>query len=328
MPVLRGLLLISCLVLAPLVVQAQEYVLRFSFPYSLESPQGQGALLFKRLAEERLPEGLRIELLPNSTLLRDNNGLPALRNGDAQIIALPLARLERTHPRLQVFELPFAFRDLEAVHRLQQSESGRQLLELREQGYRGLGFWDQDPVLLISNRPLRAANDWQGLRVRAPSGEISETYYRALGAVIQRNLSTDLHTALQNGVIDGAEVRWSEVREQQLAEDSRYLLDSPWLYHGLILLANNSFWEQLPEEMRTVLERTLSEVAIEVNRSVQQYSERERLAVLSSHLGELITLNADEREALRRLSDLALRPQRERIGVDLLDSAAATGARP
>lgn len=76
-------------------------LIKFSHVVADGTPKGQGALLFKQLAEERLAGKVRVEVYPNSSLYGDANELEALRNNDVQLLAPSLAKFEQYTKQLQ-----------------------------------------------------------------------------------------------------------------------------------------------------------------------------------------------------------------------------------
>ncbi|MFP3700520.1 C4-dicarboxylate ABC transporter, partial [Burkholderia sp. SIMBA_013] len=82
---------------------------------------------FKKLAEERLPGRVKVEVYPNSSLFGDGKEMEALLLGDVQMLAPSLAKFEQYTKKIQIYDLPFLFDDLAAVDRFQAAE-GKQLL--------------------------------------------------------------------------------------------------------------------------------------------------------------------------------------------------------
>lgn len=114
--------------LAGLTQAADPVIIKFSHVVAEHTPKGQGALLFKKLAEERLPGKVRVEVYPNSSLFGDGKEMEALLLGDVQIIAPSLAKFEHYAKPIQIFDLPFLFDDMAAVDRFQASPAGQGLL--------------------------------------------------------------------------------------------------------------------------------------------------------------------------------------------------------
>ena len=99
----------------------EPIVIKFAHVVAENTPKGQGALMFKRLAEERLPGRVRVEVYPNSSLFGDGKEMEALLLGDVQMLAPSLAKFEQYTRKVQLFDLPFLFDDIDAVDRFQRS---------------------------------------------------------------------------------------------------------------------------------------------------------------------------------------------------------------
>ena len=114
------------------LAHAEPIVIKFSHVVADNTPKGQGALLFKKLAEERLPGKVTVEVYPNSSLFGDGKEMEALLIGDVQLLAPSLAKFEQYDKSIQIFDLPFLFDDLAAADRFQSSPQGKALLTAME----------------------------------------------------------------------------------------------------------------------------------------------------------------------------------------------------
>src|SRR5690606_10127477 len=129
------------------MVQAAETApapisIKFAHVVAAHTPKGQGALMFKQLAEERLPGRVKVEVYPNSSLFGDGKEMEALLLGDVQLLAPSLAKFEHYTKKLQIFDLPFLFNDIQAVDRFQNSPEGQALLKsMEDKNITGLGYW-------------------------------------------------------------------------------------------------------------------------------------------------------------------------------------------
>ena len=107
---------------------ADPISIKFAHVVAEHTPKGQGALMFKKLAEERLPGQVKVEVYPNSSLFGDGKEMEALLLGDVQLLAPSLAKFEHYSKPIQIFDLPFLFTDINALDRFQQSPQGQALL--------------------------------------------------------------------------------------------------------------------------------------------------------------------------------------------------------
>ena len=116
------LLLVACAVAAAVIavpVAAQQpIIIKFSHVAAPDTPKGQAANEFKRLTEERTKGRVKVEVYPNSMLFKDAEELDALKLGSVQMLApVPGKFGPAGIPEFEVFDLPYLFPDIEAVHR-------------------------------------------------------------------------------------------------------------------------------------------------------------------------------------------------------------------
>lgn len=134
----HNLLLSLAIALASSSALAQTKV-KFSHVVADSTPKGQVALKFKELIEARSNGEFIVEVFPNSQLYDDTRVLEALLLGDVEFAAPSLSKLDKLTKKLQVFDLPFLFKDMDAVERFQQSPVGQELLHSVEDKGRILG---------------------------------------------------------------------------------------------------------------------------------------------------------------------------------------------
>src|SRR5210317_1404944 len=140
------LLVVSLLVAVTFVVtatvsMAAPIVMKFSHVVAENTPKGQMANKFKELIDQRLNGKVVVEVFPNSQLFGDNKVLEAMLLGDVHLAAPSLSKFNKYTDSLQVYDLPFLFKDMEAVEKFQQGPAGQKLLmSMKNKGYIGLGY--------------------------------------------------------------------------------------------------------------------------------------------------------------------------------------------
>src|SRR5690606_7239410 len=263
--------------------QAEPIVIKFSHVVAEDTPKGKGALLFKRLVEERLPGQVSVEVYPNSSLYGDANELEALSNNDVQMLAPSLAKFERYTKQLQVFDLPFLFDNLEAVNRFQKRSKGRQLLRSMEKdNISGLAYWHNGMKQLSANRALRLPSDASGLSFRIQPSAVLESQFSRLGASTKKIAFGEVYKSLQSGAVQGAENPWSNIYSQKMHQVQPYITETS---HGVLdymLVSNTRFWFGIPRQIRTELEGIIDEVTFEVNRAAEEANQVDRARILQA----------------------------------------------
>ncbi len=310
------------LAMAATAVEAEPIVIKFSHVVAEDTPKGKGALLFKRLVEQRLPGQVSVEVYPNSTLFGDANELEALAKNEVQLLAPSLAKFEDYTKQLQVFDLPFLFDDLESVNRFQKRAKGRQLLlSMQKQGITGLAYWHNGMKQLSATKPLRMPSDANGLAFRIQSSAVLESQFAQVGASTKKIPFAEAFNALQTGTVQGAENPWSNIYSKKMHTVQPYITESN---HGVLdymLVSNSSFWFAIPHHIRTELEGIIDEVTFEVNRAAEEANQADRERIRKAGTSEIIELTPEQREAWRE----AMRPVWQEfepvIGADIIKAA-------
>jgi len=70
-----------------MAMAADPVIIKFSHVVAEQTPKGQGALMFKKLVEERLPGKVKVEVYPNSSLFGDGKEMESVLLVDVQMIA-------------------------------------------------------------------------------------------------------------------------------------------------------------------------------------------------------------------------------------------------
>lgn len=279
--------------------------IKFSHVVAEHTPKGQGALLFKQLAEERLPGKVKVEVYPNSSLFGDGKEMEALLLGDVQFIAPSLAKFEHYSKPIQIFDLPFLFDDMDAVDRFQKGEAGQELLSsMKDKGITGLGYWHNGLKQLSANKKLLEPKDARGLKFRVQASAVLDEQFKAVRAVPRKMSFAEVYQGLQTGVVNGAENPYSNIYSQKMNEVQEYITESN---HGLLdymVITNTKFWEGLPEDIRTTLSEVMDEVTVEVNKKAAELNERDKQAIIDSGTTEILYLTPEQREKWRE----AMRP--------------------
>jgi C4-dicarboxylate-binding protein DctP len=301
-----------------------ETVIKFSHVVAENTPKGQGALLFKKLAEERLPGKVKVEVFPNSQLFGDGKEMEALLLGDVQLIAPSLSKFDRYTNQIQVFDLPFLFNDIAAIHRFQNGPTGQSILKsMTKKGLIGLGYWDNGMKQLSAKKPLKTPEDAKGLKFRIQASDILDAQFKAVGATPQKLAFAEVYSALETGVVDGAENPWSNAYSQKFYEVQPHFTESNHGYLGYMVVANSQFWEGLPADVRSVLEKTLAEVTAEVNTQATAFSEGDRKKIADSGKTQILQLTPDQRAAWQKAMKPVIDQFTPKIGADIVKAAMA-----
>src|SRR5439155_25341113 len=116
--------------------------------------------------------------------------------------------------------------------------------------------------ITTSNRPIRDADDFAGLKIRTPGGEIAADFFRTLGAEAGMVPFSGMYEALKAKRFDGQSDPLGVVQSLRLYEVQTYLSLTAHWWTGFTLLANATAWQALPAEIRAVVERNAHQFAM------------------------------------------------------------------
>ncbi|WP_312380238.1 TRAP transporter substrate-binding protein [Stutzerimonas balearica] len=310
------------LAVASAFAQAEPIVIKFSHVVAEDTPKGKGALLFKRLAEERLPGQVSVEVYPNSSLYGDADELEALREDKVQLLAPSLAKFEQYTKQVQVFDLPFLFDDLDAVNRFQKRAKGRQLLRSMEtHNITGLAYWHNGMKQLSATRPLHRPADAAGLSFRIQPSAVLQAQFDAVGAHSQKLPFAQVYSALKAGTVQGAENPWSNIYSKNMHQVQPYITETN---HGVLdymLVTNTRFWMSMPHKVRFELEAIIDEVTYMVNQEAEQLNQADRERIRQAGTSQIIALSDEERQAWREKMRPVWQQFEPVIGADIIKAA-------
>ena len=333
MPISRRQIIASApLLLAPVFVRAQQpIVIKFSHVVAPNTPKGQAAEYFKKLAEQRTQGRVKVEVYPNSQLYKDKEELEALQLGSVQMLAPSLAKFGPLGAKeFELFDLPYIFDNYEALHKITQGPIGQGLLKkLESKGILGLAYWDNGFKDMSANKPLRDPTEAKGLKMRIQSSKILEMEMRAIGAIPQVLAFSEVYQALQTGVVDGTENPPSNFYTQKFYEVQKFMTQTQHGYLGYAVIVNQKFWSGLPADIRKVLDQAMKEATDHANGLAKKENDDAVEAVRKSGRCQVLALNAQERAAWKKSMAPVYREAQSRVPKALMDEVfKATGFDP
>ncbi len=299
-----------------------EIVIKFSHVTNTDKhPKGIAATLLEQRINDEMDGKACMEVFPNSTLYNDDKVLEALLNGDVQLAAPSLSKFEKFTKKFRIFDLPFLFKNIEAVDAFQTSDAGQALLDsMKRRGLQGLTFWHNGMKQMSANVPLVTPADADGLKFRVMSSDVLVAQMEAIGGSPQKMAFSEVYGALQQGVVDGQENVWSNIYGKKFFEVQDGITETN---HGIIdyLVVTSVDWlDGLDPEVREQFLTILDEVTASRNSESYAVNQKNRQAILDAG-GTIRTLTDEEREAWV----VAMQPVWEQfsgdIGQDSLDAA-------
>lgn len=213
-------------------------------------PVHQGIVDFARYVEENSGGELAVKIFPDGQLGTEREVLELLQIGSVAMTKVSAATMANFAPEYEVLGVPYLFRDKKHLFDVLEGDIGKDLLNSsRNYWLQGLCFYDAGSRSFYTvDTPIRTPEDLQGLKIRVMNHQMSVEMVNALGGSATPMAFGELYTALQQGVVDGAENNPpSLVSSNHYEVCNYYSLDE----HSLIpdvLVIGTKFWDKLTEE--------------------------------------------------------------------------------
>jgi C4-dicarboxylate-binding protein DctP len=311
---------------APLALASRSFaqspiVIKFSHVVANDTPKGKGSLKFKELAEKYTDNKVKIEVYPNSSLYKDKEEIEALQLGSVQMLAPSTAKFAPLGVKeFEALDLPWLFKNDAVYTNAMKGPVGQWLFaKLQLKGISGLAYWDNGFHMVSANRQLLEPTDFQGLKIRISGSKIADQYFRELGSIPQIMAFSEVYQALQTGVVDGCENTASNYLTQKFYEVQKHITISYHAHLQYAVIVNSKFWNGLPPDIRTQLDKAMAEATDYTNSIARQENEDSLAAIKASGKTMLHDLSDDQRKAWQVAMAPTYKWARGRVGQEVLD---------
>ncbi len=235
-------------------VNAQAIEVRIASHVSEFSPLHAQSQLFAAEIEKRLPGQFEFKLFPGGQLGKEKDLMTNIQAGSLEMINVA-SGVMKLDGKLGVFDLPWLFADREHVQRAMADGLEDAIRDRIEEvgNVHVVGVYENGFRHVInSQRAVAEPFDLEGLKIRISGGKFRQGVFQQMGATPQKVSWGETFTALQSGVVDGAEAATYGFYEQKHFEVANHLSLTSHVYTPSFLLASKNFMSSLTEEQRAV----------------------------------------------------------------------------
>jgi tripartite ATP-independent transporter DctP family solute receptor len=213
--------------------------------------------------EKRSGGRMRLEIFPNGQLGSETDSIEQVQRGALAMVKTSAASLEGFIPEMAVFGLPYLFRDGEHYWAVLEGEIGQELLTAGSSvGVRGLCYYDSGARSFYTrDAPVLSPADLHGLKIRVLRSKTAMDTISVMGGAPTPIPWGELYTALQQGMVDGAENNAPSFQTSRHYEVAKqYSLDEHTRVPDIVLFSQ-AVWDSLtPEQQRWVNEAAAESV--------------------------------------------------------------------
>jgi tripartite ATP-independent transporter DctP family solute receptor len=276
---------------------AAQFTLRLGHVASPASGRQKGGLELAKRVEEKTKGQLKVEVYPSGQLGENPAMLQGVQIGTIEGIIIPTLFISGFHELYNVLDLPFLFPDTDTALRFSKDAAGQSLLKsVESKGVKGLAFWAQWMNIAVANFPATSPDAFKGKKFRTMPARIVMDRFQEWGASPVPTVLGELYNALQQKVVDGASLTFTEIFDFKLHETVKYItkLDDSLLAE--VILVNKKWFDGLPADVRQVLAEEAQSTA-DYRLAVEKTGMDERWAkVKADGKNEILDLTAAQRK--------------------------------
>lgn len=231
-------------------------IVRIALGQSETHPQYLGLVAFQEYVEERLGDRFQVQIFPNEILGSAQKAIELTQTGAIDFVVAGTANLETFADVYEVFSMPYLFDSMEAYHKVMENRDYMEQVyaSTEEAGFEVLTWYNAGTRNFYAKKPIRKPEDLKGMKIRVQQSPASVKMMQAFGAAASPMSFGEVYTAIQQGVIDGAENNELALTNNKHGEVAKYYTYNMHQMVPDMLVGNVRFLDGLNEEERRVFE--------------------------------------------------------------------------
>ncbi|GAA3638371.1 TRAP transporter substrate-binding protein [Flavivirga jejuensis] len=224
-------------------------------------PVHKGILKFQEVLAKKSGNTLKIKIFPDGQLGSEREVLELLQIGSVAITKVSAATLSNFVPEYHVLGIPYLFKNKQHQFDVLEGPVGKSILEKGSKFWlRGLCYYDAGSrSFYTSSKAIRKPEDLKGLKIRVMNNQMAINMVNAMGGSATPMAYGELYTAIQQGVVDGAENNPPSFVSSNHYEVSKYYTIDEHSAVPDVLLISTKYWEKLSEQERKWVEAAAAE---------------------------------------------------------------------
>ncbi len=237
-----------------------EVVLKLGHGLDTTHPVHKAMVFMAEKVQEKSGGRMRVEIFPSEQLGNEKECIEALQLGYLAMTKTSSAPMEGFVSQMQVFGIPYLFRDAAHFWKVCNGPIGKKLLLSGEsKRLRGLCYYDAGARSFYAARAINQPSDLAGMKIRVQNSIMSIKMVQAMGGSPTPIPWGELYTALDQGVVDGAENNAPSFRTSRHYEVCGYYSLDEHTRLPDILIISTRVWSRLSPEQQRILQEAVDE---------------------------------------------------------------------
>ncbi|GLR20030.1 TRAP transporter substrate-binding protein [Portibacter lacus] len=244
------------------VVDHKRVLLAHTLP--ITHPVHKGMEVFAEEAERISGGKVIVKIFPDGQLGTEREVLELLQIGSISMTKVSAAAMANFAPEYKVLGIPYLFRDKEHLFKVLEGPTGQAILDAgSDYLLKGMCFYDAGSrSFYTKEKPIKEPSDLDGMKIRVMSDQMSVNMVNALGGSATPMAYGELYTALQQGVVDGAENNPPSFVTSRHYEICKYYSLDEHSSLPDVLVMGTKFWSTLDDQEKEWVEQAAKTSAI------------------------------------------------------------------
>lgn len=235
-------------------INGGKRIIRVALSQSETHPEYTGMEKFKEVVEEKLGDKYEVQIYPNELLGGQTKAIELTQTGAIDFVVAGTPNLEIFADVYEVFSMPYLFTSEEAYFAsMNDTDYMEKVYESTDDtGLRVMTWFNVGSRNFYAKKPINTPDDLKGLKMRVQQSPASVKMANAFGAAASPMSFGEVYTAIQQGVIDGAENNELALTENKHGEVAKYY---SYTMHQIIpdvLIANLKFLNGLSDDEKAI----------------------------------------------------------------------------
>lgn len=235
----------------------KKIVLKVAHNGTANHPFQVGFEKFKDVLAAETEGAVEVQIFPNAQLGSEEEASQMVKLGLIAASASSTAGgLSTSVPQAELFNLPFIFRDLDHCYQVLDGPTGQWLANIVEDKFNCvvLGYWFSGiRNVWNAKRPILTPDDLRGIKIRVMSSPILIETFNTLGAQATPMAFGELYSALQMGVVDGAETDHLDLLYEKFHEVTKYVSYTNHMFLVIALIFSKKMFDKLPQDIQAAV---------------------------------------------------------------------------
>ncbi len=235
--------------------------LRLAHNQNEKHPVHKSLVEFSELVKEKTNGQVKIKLYPNGQLGSEREVIELTQTGAVDIAKVSASALESFEEVYSIFSVPYLFDNKEHYYKVMDSGIAKEIYQsTKDIGFIGLTWYDAGSRnFYTKNTPIMKPEDLNGLKIRVQPSQTVIRMVELMGGAPTPMAYGEVYTAIQQGVIDGAENNVTALTNSKHGEVAKHFSFDEHSFVPDTLIMNLSKWDKLSDEQKKAVTEAAKE---------------------------------------------------------------------